>query len=81
MCLAVPAQVVSLADDSDLAVVDLQGIRREINIALVRDDGVAEGSWVLVHVGFALSIVDEDEARRSMALLQELFAADAWEGA
>ena len=68
MCLAIPAQVVELRE-GDCAVVDLAGVRKEISLALV--DGVAVGDYVIVHVGYALSKVDPDEARRTLDLLDE----------
>lgn len=69
MCLAIPAQVVELrANDS--AVVDLAGVRKEISLALV--DDVALGDYVIVHVGYALSKLDPDEAAKTLALFAEI---------
>ncbi len=70
MCLAIPAQVVQLFPGSDLAMADVSGIRRNVNIGLV--DNVAPGDWVLIHVGFAISKVDEAEARASLEFLHGL---------
>ncbi len=73
MCLAIPGQVVELVDEVNrLAKVDVAGVVRNVNVGLLdRDgDGVVEGDWVLIHVGFALSKVDEDEARATLRLLQ-----------
>jgi hydrogenase expression/formation protein HypC len=75
MCLAIPGQVVEIADaENRLARVDVAGVRRNVNVGLLDDDGggVAAGDWVLIHVGFALSKVDEDEARATLRLLQEM---------
>jgi hydrogenase expression/formation protein HypC len=75
MCLAVPGQVVELVDTANqLAVVDVVGVRRNVNVSLLADDdgGVAVGDWVLIHVGFALSKVDEDEAQATLALLAQM---------
>lgn len=73
MCLAIPARVTEIgADHPDLATVEVDGVRRQINVALVLPDGLVVGDWVLVHVGFAMSIIDEDEARRSLDLLRAL---------
>ena len=77
MCLGIPGQIVEITDsDSLLATVDVSGIRRQVNIACVVD---AEhppeqciGDWVLVHVGFAMSRIDQQEARKTLALLSEL---------
>ena len=73
MCLAVPGQIVRFIDEPNrLATVDVVGVRRAINVALLdgADGGVEPGDWVLVHVGFALSKVDEAEAHRTLELLQ-----------
>jgi hydrogenase expression/formation protein HypC len=73
MCLAIPAQVVEIVDERNrLAQVEVAGVRRTVNVALLDDDGVDAGDWVLVHVGFALSKVDEEEALATLALLQQL---------
>ncbi len=74
MCLAVPALVVELIPP-DEAIVDLDGVRQRISLALV--DGVAVGDHVIVHVGFALQKVDVDEAEATLALLRELAQTDA----
>ena len=68
MCLAIPAQVVELRPD-DNALVDLAGVKKEVSLALV--DGVAVGDYVIVHVGYALSRLDADEAARTLALFAE----------
>ncbi|MBK6472386.1 MAG: HypC/HybG/HupF family hydrogenase formation chaperone [Betaproteobacteria bacterium] len=65
MCLALPVRVVELVGDSD-AIVDLGGIRKQISLALV--DGVVPGDYVILHVGYALSRLDPDEAARTLAL-------------
>lgn len=80
MCLAMPAQIVELLPRSDLAICDLQGVRREINVALIVDDGLEVGDWVLIHVGFAMSKVDEEEARASLELMSELFGGSPQDG-
>jgi hydrogenase expression/formation protein HypC len=71
MCLGIPGQVVERDPDNDhLAKVDVAGVRRMINIALLEDEGVAIGDWVLIHVGFAMSKIDEAEADRALEGLQ-----------
>ena len=65
MCLAIPALVLELSG-SDAAVVELAGVRRTISLALL--DDVAPGDYVIVHVGYALSKLDPDEAQRTLAL-------------
>ena len=71
MCLGIPGEVVELvADQPDLAKVDVSGVRRMINIGLLADDLPKPGEWVLIHVGFALSKIDEDEAAAALEFLQ-----------
>ena len=71
MCLAIPGRVVELVDvEQRLARVDVAGVQRNVDVALL--DGVAAGDWVLIHVGFALSKVDEEEAHATLGLLQEM---------
>jgi hydrogenase expression/formation protein HypC len=79
MCLAIPGQVLEMVDEPNrLARVDVVGVRRTINIGLLDDpvtgDGVEPGDWVLIHVGFALSKIDEDEAHATHQLLKEMGA-------
>jgi len=69
MCLAIPVRVVELRDGAT-ALVDLDGIRKEISLALV--DGVAVGDFVILHVGYALSRLDPEEAERTLALFAAL---------
>lgn len=77
MCLAIPGQVVELVDEERrLARVSVAGVRRLVNIALL-DGGAApvhRGDWVLIHVGFAISRVDEEEAHATLALLEQMGA-------
>jgi hydrogenase expression/formation protein HypC len=68
MCLAIPARVVEIAAE-DQAVVDLGGVRKEISLALVED--VKLGDYVIVHVGYALTRLDPDEAEKTLALMAE----------
>jgi hydrogenase expression/formation protein HypC len=68
MCLAIPTRVVELLPDSQ-AVVDLGGVRKTISLDLV--EGVAVGDYVIVHVGYALTRLDPDEAARTLALMAE----------
>jgi len=73
MCLAVPARVVEL--NGDIAIVDLDGIRKETSTLLL--DDVAVGDYVLIHVGYALERIDPLEAAKTLALFAELRAQDA----
>jgi hydrogenase expression/formation protein HypC len=69
MCLGIPAQLVALGPDG-LATAEVSGVRREVSTALVPE--ARTGDWVLVHVGFALHTIDEAEAERTLALLEEI---------
>jgi hydrogenase expression/formation protein HypC len=69
MCLAIPARVSEL-QDNDTAVVELGGVRKQISLALV--DGVSVGDYVIVHVGYALSRLDPDEAAQTLKLFAEI---------
>jgi hydrogenase expression/formation protein HypC len=73
MCLAIPGKVMEVTDEANrLALVDVAGVRRTVNIGLLDADGATArpGDWVLIHVGFALSKVDEAEAAATLSLLQ-----------
>jgi hydrogenase expression/formation protein HypC len=73
MCLAIPGQIVEVVDEANrLAKVDVAGVRRNVNIGLLDEDGegAEPGDWVLIHVGFALSKVDEEEALATRKLLE-----------
>jgi hydrogenase expression/formation protein HypC len=82
MCLAIPGQIIDVADEANrLARVDVAGVRRTINIGLLddADEGVGPGDWVLIHVGFAISQVDEEEAiatRRQLERMGEDYEAE-----
>jgi hydrogenase expression/formation protein HypC len=80
MCLAIPGQVQEIVDEGNrLARVEVAGVLRNVNVGLLDRDGTgaAPGDWVLIHVGFALSKVDEDEAQATLRLLQQM--GDAYE--
>lgn len=74
--MAIPAQVVEFVDEERrLALVDIAGLRRNVNVGLLDDDdggGARPGDWVLIHVGFALSKVDEEEAHATLRLLEQM---------
>ena len=71
MCLAIPGQIVEIVDDErDIAKVEFSSVKRDVNITLVRPDGAAVGKWVLVHVGFALRVLDEVEAAETLRFLE-----------
>jgi hydrogenase expression/formation protein HypC len=71
MCLGIPGEVVEIVDPvRQLAKVDVAGVRRNINYGLLEPEGVVPGDWVLIHVGFAMSKIDEAEAELAMEGLQ-----------
>ncbi|MFK5949850.1 MAG: HypC/HybG/HupF family hydrogenase formation chaperone [Methylococcales bacterium] len=77
MCLGIPGQIVEITDKENLlAKVNISGVKREVNIACIVSDehpiDSCVGGWVLVHVGFAMSLIDEKEASRTLAMLEEL---------
>jgi hydrogenase expression/formation protein HypC len=75
MCLGIPGRIVEILDeDLMLAKAEVGGVRRNINIGLVHDDGdrVEIGDWVLIHVGFALSKIDEAEAQSNLRALEQI---------
>lgn len=72
MCLAIPARITHKLD-GDMAVVDLGGVRKEVSLALI--DAADVGDYVIVHVGYALSKLDPEEAARTLALFAEISEA------
>ncbi len=68
MCLAIPARVVELRDN-DVAIVDLGGVKKDVSLALVED--VQVGDYVIIHVGYALTRLDPEEAEKTLALMAE----------
>ena len=76
MCLGIPGTIVEIDEDRpDLAKVDVSGVRRMINIGLLENEIIAPGDWILIHVGFALSKIDEEEAASAMAFLEGIGTA------
>jgi hydrogenase expression/formation protein HypC len=81
MCVGIPGQIVQIVDAaSDAALVEICGVRRAVNISCLTGEGRSHadcvGEWVLVHVGFAMSRIDEAEAVKTLQLLQELGEMD-----
>jgi hydrogenase expression/formation protein HypC len=71
MCLGIPGRIVEFVDTNDqLARADVSGVTRIINIGLLEDEGLEPGDWVLIHVGFAMSKIDEEEANLALASLK-----------
>jgi hydrogenase expression/formation protein HypC len=77
MCLGIPGQIVEVVDDTHhIAKAEVSGVRRNVNIGLLTEgeDAVGIGDWVLIHVGFAMSKIDEEEARQTLEFLEALGA-------
>ena len=73
MCLGIPGEIIEIhADRPDLATVDVSGVRRAINIGLLEGEDVRPGDWILIHVGFALSKIDEEEAAAALNFLESI---------
>jgi len=73
MCVGIPAQVVELsAPELHSATVDVEGVRRQVNTIMVDDEGLEVGEWVLLHVGFAMSKIDEEQAAETLAFMRVL---------
>lgn len=77
MCLGIPAQITKLVDENNkLAMVDLAGVSRVVNISCLLNENYTPqdciGNWVLVHVGFAMNIINEEEAHKTLELLKEI---------
>ena len=73
MCLAIPGQIVELCDDKkQLAIVDISGVRRKINVQLLEEEPLDLGEWVLIHVGFAMSKISAEQAIEQLRLLAML---------
>lgn len=78
MCLGIPGEVVEVGvDRPDLAMVDVSGVKRAINIGLLDEGEVGPGDWVLIHVGFAMSKIDEAEAKAALEFLEGIGQAYA----
>lgn len=78
MCLAIPGKIVELSNgDRDTALVDVLGVRRKVDLGLLRDSPPVAGDWVLIHVGFAMSKIGEAEALDQLRMLTELGEAQA----
>ena len=78
MCLAIPGQVVELfPDEPNSAMIDVVGVRRKVDLGLLQDNMPVQGDWVLIHVGFAMSKISEEDALDQMRTLRMLGEADA----
>ncbi len=75
MCLAIPAELIAIDETAETGTVSVEGVRKEVSLALV--EGVVVGDYVLVHVGFALSTISPEEAEKTLALMTEAGMAPA----
>ena len=73
MCLAIPSKVVELKEQN-MALVDTLGVKREVSLDLLNDE-VSIGDWVLLHIGYAISKIDEESARESLRLYEQILEA------
>ena len=81
MCLGIPGLIVEIADQANaIAVADVAGVRRKVGLACILEEGRTPesflGAWVLIHVGFAMSVIDEAEAKATLAMLTALGEED-----
>ena len=75
MCLGIPGQIVEITDPAEQkAIADVDGVRREVNVGLLMNEagGISPGEWVLIHVGFAMSKIDEEEAANTLSFIKML---------
>ena len=72
MCLAIPAMIVAMGAETHLATVEVSSVRRTVNIDLLKDEPLAPGDWVLIHVGFAMSRISSRQAEEQLKLLRML---------
>lgn len=75
MCLGIPGRIAAITDSSrQMAMAEISGVRREVNIACIAGDDIKSlvGQWALIHVGFAMSLIDEEEAEKTLEALREL---------
>lgn len=78
MCLAIPGQIVELfPDQPNTAMIDVVGVRRKVDLGLLQDNMPVQGDWVLIHVGFAMSKISEEDALDTMRTLRMLGEAEA----
>jgi hydrogenase expression/formation protein HypC len=78
MCLAIPGKIIEIsAENPETAVVDVVSVRRKVDLGLLQDDRPQPGDWVLIHVGFAMSKISEQDAHDQMQTLRILGEAEA----
>ncbi|HEX3370548.1 MAG TPA: HypC/HybG/HupF family hydrogenase formation chaperone [Candidatus Cybelea sp.] len=73
MCLAIPGRIVEIsAEQAGMAKVDVAGVKRNVNVSLLEEEGIGCGDWVLIHVGFAMSRIEESQAKDQLRMLAAL---------
>ena len=75
MCLGIPGRIVAITDEArQMALAEISGVRREVNVACIAEGPLSDlvGEWALIHVGFAMSRIDPDEAERTLQALRDL---------
>lgn len=73
MCLGLPGKIVEIADDKNFAIVDIAGTKREVSLMILPEE-VEIGDYVMVHVGFAISKMDENEAKKTLDTILEFYS-------
>jgi len=72
MCLSIPSKVVEISEDKTMCTVDTMGVRREANLMMMGDNDVKIGDYVLLHIGFVMNKIDEEEALKSIETYKEI---------
>lgn len=72
MCLSIPSKVVKITEDQTMCTVDTMGVRRDANLMMMTDDDVKVGDYVLIHIGFVMNKIDNDEALASIESYKEI---------
>ncbi len=72
MCLSIPSKVVKISEDKTMCTVDTMGVQRDANLMMMEDDDVTVGDYVLLHIGFVMNKIDEDEALASIDTYKEI---------
>jgi len=74
MCLSIPSKVVKISDDKTMCTVDTMGVQRDANLMMMEDDDIVIGDYVLLHIGFVMNKIDDDEALASIDTYKEILA-------
>ncbi len=74
MCLSIPSKVVKISDDKTMCTVDTMGVQRDANLMMMEDDSIKIGDYVLLHIGFVMNKIDDDEALASIETYKEILS-------